>query len=312
MVAIRDLKCSQDIAEMAALGKFEEEFIVYGCCYVENGQVYYRVSTQEDELYLFIEQCMERGVYPSPVQRLLNRTLVPSGMQEEYLYQTKIMLAKQMQKNYPSALLKQFAVLAEQDDNDAAAAILYCIKKEFIGCFEREKLQLVQGIILFAYQQKKLTRQTYQAFQQWMAYLYSQMEDDVVIKKNFQRTFYGLAYRNEQGKIKYCVNARKSEVYRQRETLLYKGIWTTPLVQKTYYFNQQPNLSQVRADFLQQMEQWMGNTYWQLLEQINQLPSGTSSILWKQLMNCSLLEKEGALHAYFGMYQTMWQLAYDL
>ena len=132
MVAIRDLKCSQDIAEMAALGKFEEEFIVYGCCYVENGQVYYRVSTQEDELYLFIEQCMERGVYPSPVQRLLNRTLVPSGMQEEYLYQTKIMLAKQMQKNYPSALLKQFAVSAEQDDNDAAAAILYCIKKEFI------------------------------------------------------------------------------------------------------------------------------------------------------------------------------------
>ena len=65
MVAIRDLKCSQDIAEMAALGKFEEEFIVYGCCYVENGQVYYRVSTQEDELYLFIEQCMERGVYPN-------------------------------------------------------------------------------------------------------------------------------------------------------------------------------------------------------------------------------------------------------
>ena len=40
MVAIRDLKCSMDIAEMAALGKFEQEFMVYGCCYQEKGNCF--------------------------------------------------------------------------------------------------------------------------------------------------------------------------------------------------------------------------------------------------------------------------------
>lgn len=308
MVAIRDLKCSWDIAEMAALGKFEEEFIVYGCCYVENGQVFYRMSTQEDEMYLFVEQCMERGVYPSPVQSILNRTLVPSGMQDEYLYKTKIMLAKQMQEQYPSELLKQFAILAEIDENNNAAELLYRIKKSLVGCFVRERLELVQGIILFAYQQKKLTRQTYQDLQQWLAYVYRQMEDDVVIKKNVQRTFYGMAYRNEAGKVKYFTNARKSEVYKRREQLLCQGIWTTPIVQKTYYFEQQPNLSQIRTEFIQQMGQWMDGDYWQVLDTINQLSTGILPVQWKKLQEQSVLERNEVVEEYFKFYQHMWQL----
>lgn len=308
MVAIRDLKCSWDIAEMAALGKFEEEFIVYGCCYVEDGQVFYRMSTQEDEMYLFVEQCMERGVYPSPVQSILNRTLVPSGMQDEYLYKTKIMLAKQMQEQYPSELLKQFAILAEIDENNSAAELLYRIKKSLVGCFVRERLELVQGIILFAYQQKKLTRQTYQDLQQWLAYVYRQMEDDVVIKKNVQRTFYGLAYRNEAGKVKYFTNARKSEVYKRREQLLCQGIWTTPIVQKTYYFEQQPNLSQIRTEFIQQMGQWMDDDYWQVLDTINQLSTGILPVQWKKLQEQSVLERNEVVEEYFKFYQHMWQL----
>ena len=308
MVAIRDLKCSWDIAEMAALGKFEEEFIVYGCCYVENGQVFYRMSTQEDEMYLFVEQCMERGVYPSPVQSILNRTLVPSGMQDEYLYKTKIMLAKQMQEQYPSELLKQFAILAEIDENNSAAELLYHIKKSLVGCFVRERLELVQGIILFAYQQKKLTRQTYRELQQWLAYVYRQMEDDVVIKKNVQRTFYGMAYRNEAGKVKYFTNARKSEVYKRREQLLCQGIWTTPIVKKNYYYEQQPNLSQIRTEFIQQMGQWMDDDYWQVLDTINQLSTGILPVQWKKLQEQSVLERNEVVEEYFKFYQHMWQL----
>lgn len=308
MVAIRDLKCSWDIAEMAALGKFEEEFIVYGCCYVEDGQVFYRMSTQEDEMYLFVEQCMERGVYPSPVQSILNRTLVPSGMQDEYLYKTKVMLAKQMQEQYPSALLKKFAALAEIDANDNAAELLYRIKKSLIGCFERERLELVEGMIQFAYQQKKLTRQTYQELQQWLAYVYRQMEDDVVIKKNVQRTFYGMAYRNEAGKVKYFTNARKSEVCKRREQLLCQGIWTTPIVQKTYYFEQQPNLGQVRVEFLDQMAQWMDDDYWQTLDEIVQLSAETLPAQWNQLQEQTATEQSEAVQNYFKLYECMWQL----
>lgn len=120
MVAVRDLKCSMDIAEMAALGWFAEEFIVYGCCYVENGKLYYKVSSQNTELYQFREEYMKKGIYVSPITELLNRVSVPSGMQDEYLLRTKIKLAKKMQQDYDSALMLKFVTLVAQNSNDSA------------------------------------------------------------------------------------------------------------------------------------------------------------------------------------------------
>ena len=208
------------------------------------------------------------------------------------------MLAKQMQEQYPSELLKQIANLPEIDENNNAAELLYRIKKSLVGSFVRDRLEMVQGIILFAYQQIKLTPHTYQDLQQWLAYVYRQMEDDVVIKKNVQRTFYGMAYRNEAGKVKYFTNARKSEVYKRREQLLCQGIWTTPIVQKTYYFEQQPNLSQIRTEFIQQMGQWMDGDYWQVLDTINQLSTGILPVQCKKLQEQSVLERNEVKEEY--------------
>ena len=62
MVSIREMAVANDIAEMAALGWFPHEFIVYGCCYVENGKLYYKVSSQNTELYHFKEECLKKNM----------------------------------------------------------------------------------------------------------------------------------------------------------------------------------------------------------------------------------------------------------
>ena len=40
----RDMCCIAAVGNMASMGRFEEEFIMYGCAYLENGNVTYRIS----------------------------------------------------------------------------------------------------------------------------------------------------------------------------------------------------------------------------------------------------------------------------
>lgn len=309
MVAIRDLKCSMDIAEMAALGKFEQEFIVYGCCYVEQGKTMYRVSTQAIDIYRFWERCLEKDIYPSPVIRLLNRVLVPSGMQESYLFQTRIRLARKIQAMYPQQFLFDFMHTAVAQSNDSAAALFYQLQQQMIGCFDRDILQLVEGLIVYAYQQKKLKQQTYQDLQQWVNDLYRQMEDDVVMKQNFQRTFFGFAYYDARQKLHYYTNAQESDVYEKREALLCQGILPTPIVQKTYYYVQQPDLRTVKEAFVQQMERWLDEEYWQYLTEINRKPAVVSQTQYQKLLQYAERENGQGMQQYLQLYRCLWQVA---
>lgn len=308
MVAIRDLKCSMDIAEMASLGWFPQEFIVYGCCYVENGKLYYKVSSQDAELYQFKEAAIKRNIYVSPIVSLLNRVSVPSGMQEEYAFQTKLKLAKQLQQEYDADFMQQFSTFAEQDGNDSAATLLYELKHKLIGCFDRDVLDLAKSIVAHAFCQKKLKYATYAELQEWFSYIYSQMEDDIVIQKNFKRTFYGFAYRTDCGSIRYFVNASESEMQKKKEELYCKGILTTPVLQKIYFFDNQPNLANVKNTFVQQLEQWMDAEYWQYLDTINALPSSIS-VQELTTFTQNLPIQQIALQKHVQYYQTMWNLS---
>lgn len=308
MVAIRDLKCSMDIAEMAALGWFAEEFIVYGCCYMENGTIYYKVSSQNTELYRFKDECMKHGIYVSPVVELLNRVMVPSGMQEEYLLKTKLKLAKQMQRNYDTDLLCTFTALAQQDDNNSAANLMREIQHKMTGCFEREVVQLVESIIEYAFQQKKLNRQTYAELCQWLDYMYGQMEDDVVIRKNFQRTFYGFAYRTTAGALRYYTNASAGETRKRKEELLCKGTQSTPILQKTYYFDNQPNLLQVKEKFVAQLKQWMDEEYWGYLHDIDKLPVQLLMEPYHSLIQQAKERNSGSMTELLQYYDCLWNL----
>lgn len=305
MVAKRDLVVANDIAEMAALGWFPHEFIVYGCSYVQDGTQYYKVSSQDTELYHFKEECLKQNVYVSPIVELLNRISVPSGMQEEYMLRTKIKLAKQLQTDFDSVWMQQFSQFAEQEGNDSAAALLFDLKEKLIGCFERDVLDLSSSIVEYAFNQKKLKQETYMELKRWLKYVYSQMEDDVVIRKNFKRTFYGFAYKTDTGMIRYIANASEREVRRRKEELYCKGVASTPILQKTYYFDNQPNLASVRDQFLIVLKQWMDEEYWWYLEAIDALPVAVSADLVEQLEQ-AIPAGQAMLQKQMQYYRSLW------
>lgn len=308
MVAVRDLKCSMEIAEMAALGWFAEEFIVYGCCYVENGKLYYKVSSQNTELYQFREEYMKKGIYVSPITELLNRVSVPSGMQDEYLLRTKIKLAKKMQQDYDSALMLKFVTLVAQNSNDSAAELLNELKKKLAGCFEREIIQLVESIVEYAFQQKKLEMTTYWNFCCWLDYIYNQMEDDVVIRRNFQRIFYGFAYRTNTGVLKFYANASEGEARKRKEALLCQGIRSTPILWKKYSFDSHPDLMQVKEEFLKQLAVWIDEEYISYLQQIDNLPTAVPTEQYQALMKQAEVEKKTAVLELLRYYKCLWSL----
>lgn len=304
MVAKRDLVVANDIAEMAALGWFPHEFIVYGCCYIENGIMYYKVSENDTVLYHFKEESLKCNVYVSPIVELLNRVLIPSGMQDEYMMRTKIQLAKQLQQDYPVSMMSCFALLAEREGNDSAAKLLYELKRKLTGCFEREVLMLVESIIEYAFQQKKLKLDTYTELKQWMSYIYRQLEDEMVPYRRFKRTFYGFAYKTDTGDVKYFVNASESEARKRKEVLYIKGIQTTPILQKKYSFSLQPNLSEVKKEFQNQLERWLDTEYWWYIETINAMPTVIAGNEYENLYQ--LAKDTPMVQQHMQYYQTQW------
>ena len=304
MVATRDIKCGNDVAKMAALGRYAEEFIIYAVSYVEEGRVLHRVSSDEDEIWRFVEECQRGERYPTLMQKWVNRTLVPSGERDSYLLRSKISMAQKMKRYYPETFLLTLQQFAEQANTNTAGELLEKWQDELIGCFVRQRLDCFAHLVQYAYSAKKLSRQDHEQLRCYLAHIDKQMEDDVVIKKNFERTFYGIGY-YARGKKQYFVNAQRSLVWQRRQQLMSTGIKTTPIWQKTYGYDYQPDLMQTKKEFLDYMQAWFDDGYWQRLEQIDALPSAISSADYQAWLN-SLRTEDAEQLATAKYYQTLW------
>lgn len=306
MVAARDIKCGNDVAKMAALGRYAEEFIVYAVSYQENGQLWHRVSSDQEELWRFVEDCQQRDIYPTIVEEWVNRTLVPSGERDTYLLNSKISLAQKMKRHYTEAFMAELTQFAQAENNNTASALLEGEHEALLGCFERERLERFGTLVQYAYNAKKLSRNEYDRLQNWLAHIFKQMEDDVVIKKNFGRTFYGIGYK-EQSKQKYYTNANKPLVWQKRQQLLQEGKMTTPIWQKTYWYDYQPDLLSTKKAFLAYLEQWFDGGYWQQLEAIQALPAAIDAHAYEGWLRTLEKAPDGQLLT-ARYYKTCWGL----
>ena len=82
-------------------------------------------------------------------------------------------------------------------------------------------------------------------------------------------------------------------------------IKTTPIWQKTYGYDFQPDLAQTKCEFLAYMQQWFDNGYWQRLEQIDALPSAISRENYQVWLD-SLSKDVPEQIATAKYYQTLW------
>ena len=81
----RDMRCASDVSRMAALGRFDTEFLVYGCAYQHQNKIYYQISDNQKAQQDFFQQSVRQNCYPTPVVRYIHRSAVPAGMEEQIM-----------------------------------------------------------------------------------------------------------------------------------------------------------------------------------------------------------------------------------
>ena len=273
MVAIRDLKCSQDVEKMTELRRFEEEFNVYGISYKKENQIWHQVSSDPIELFEFIEHAVCKNIYPTVINQWINRVLVPAGEEEYFLLETKQSLAKKQKRIYTSVFFDHFYKFANTKNSNAAYPCLKQLQEDLIGRFDREKLNLFDKLLLYSLEAKKITSSTYHEFKNWVESQYQQMEDDIIIKKDLKRTYSGIKYYDENNTIKYYLNAKPEIVYFKREQLILENKIVTPIWTKNYWFQHIPNGADVRKQFLSEMNSHYSEKIMSLFSYIHTLPS---------------------------------------
>lgn len=285
---LRDIQCSSSVGKMAELGKFDQEFTVYGCAYRQSGETYYRVSEHAETIYRFCERSRLSGLYTTKVMSYTERTGVPSGTKDDIWEESKWALAQQLSEIYPDRYLDFVNHLSGIPSNNAAWALLQPWQKHLEGRFERDQLQLFGHVIDYCFGAKLLYQDNYGQLKDWLENNWRQMEDDVIIKDVYERTLYGIAYR-QYGQIFYEYDAKYANVYRKRQQYLSEGVLVTPIYSQTYWFNTFNKFPDVKAQYLDKLGQILAPCL-MLMEKIHQLPSFIAPEKFKELYHQAVQE----------------------
>lgn len=262
MASIRDLTCIRSVSHMAEYGKYEEEFVVYGCACKENGKLVYRISPQYHEIAKYTHQAEMSYVALSPIVSMLHRGIVQTGQREQILYETELQLARNIQEQYTHAFFDAVKSCLETAPNDEAKTMLNTLREKMNGIFSKEYIQLYEGLVNIAYKAKNLSEESFCEIQKWIRKMKLQMECDIVAKRPFVRTFYGIGYINGQGQYQYKVNADELIILQEQRKLKRDNIPVTPIFQKTYWYDYGIEPKTIRENFKKELELYYNDQYW--------------------------------------------------
>lgn len=254
MLDMRDAQLAAEVARKAELGWFDVEFTIYGCCYWDKGERFYRLSADAEKIYNFIENGAKNGIMPSNIMAISEKYPVPVGMQDSVTLDVKKALARKMQEAYPAEFFHYLAQLKKKTSQDDGYAFLLEKKKEAESCFENEKLRRFAVLLEHFYACNKVSAEHYALLRQWLNEERKNMEDDPIRKDICEKTFYAVGYLNGE-QVKYVSNARKATVYKKRDELLRRGFYTTPVYEQTYYYNYNVRLPQVSQWFENELKE---------------------------------------------------------
>ena len=301
----RDVKCAGDVGRMATLGKFNVEFDAYGCTYWQEGKQYYRVSSNGEAMFDFVAACGRKGIYPTPIKQYTYQTVVPVEMREKFSEQTKMKLARQMKETY-RGLFAVLQPLAETIANNESLPYLQQEAERLEGHFDDMALQRFAGTMQFAYDAKILTGAGLQQLQQWMERERKQMEDDPVVADRFERTFYGFAYIDGAGAVKYFLDAQKLMTQERRQKFALAGNFVCPMLQKKYWFGTVGQMGEVKAQFLRELKNLQDEAYIAYLQQLKQLPGVISDTAFAEAREALQETDSAEAVTVFDYYCRMW------
>lgn len=277
MGSIRDINCGTDVSMMEKLGRFDKEFIIYGCTYMKQGKRLYYMTSRREKIYEHIQKCLLNDVWPTSVQSLLVSCAVPAGSREEIAQDAKIALAEQMKEDFSDDYFNLLQDIAPKSVTDGALKLLLNEKNNLEGYFDRDYLLRFEGLIEMAYYEKILTTNSFIMLKEWVKKELRQMEDDIVLKNHFKRTFSGFAYLRN-GKINYFYDGQKATVCEKEHQMQKEGDITTPIISKTIWFDSKTSVKTIREQFVIYLHAMLDEKYMDLVKKLKGLKSDNIKI----------------------------------
>ena len=269
----RDEDGMADFVKLLNLGCFGREFCVYGMAYEDEAGPAYRASGKALNLYEFARTCGIEGIYPTPVFSNLQRRISPAGTEDMIKNILKKETAAELKKKYNSTYFDAMHVLGKIGANNEAYALLSRMQDYLDGRYVESEIDLFEGLLLEAVNDKLLTTNAYLEFADWVKDVRKQLENDIKSKGRYEKVMSGFSYRDEKGSIKYFTDAFLQTSYETREEYELKGYQVTPLYVKKYWTREASEFIKVKKEFETHIRECLDADYWQLLDEIKAMPS---------------------------------------
>ncbi len=267
MMKLHDAQVADDVRRMAELGYFDTEFTMYGCAYLENGNRFYKISPNADDIYDFIEKSNLHNIFPSNVYQYTKKCPVPAGMKEVIAQDVKVELARKIRADFPLEFFTLMEKLADEITDDSAADFMWKKVEELEGVFDIEKLRRFEEQMEYIYTCRKITWETYKALRDWLKDERKSMLENFETKDIFEKTIYGMMYL-DGNRTRYVENARMEYVYEKLFDIESKGGMATPIFKRTFWYNYSYRLADVMQDYKKELRAYYNKEYIEELEKI--------------------------------------------
>ena len=141
--------------------------------------------------------------------------------------------------------------------------------------------KIFQILVEQAYSERKLTKYAYRNYRQWIKDVQADMDDDLIVKDIYHKTMYCMWY-EDNGKWKTVVNSQKDRLYIKQFEMMKSGKRTLPIYDKTYWYNTDYRLSDVREDFKAYLNSDLMKMFFDLAVAIKSMPSALDANVYKE------------------------------
>lgn len=278
----RDEDGMADFVKLLNLGCFGREFCVYAIGYEDEQGIAYRASGKALNLFEFTRYCGVNSIYPTPVFTNLQRRISPAGTEDMIKNLLKKETAIELKKQYNKDYFAAMHILGKISANNAAYDLLSQMRDYLDGRYVESEIDLFEGLLLEAVNDKLLTAGAYLEFADWLKDMRKQLENDIKSKGRYEKMMSGFSYKDGNGQIKYFTDAFLQTSYETREEYELKGYQVSPIYTKKYWCREASEFVKIRKTFDLHIKECFDINYWQLLEKIKAMPSAIPGDIYEE------------------------------
>lgn len=256
-----DELCAIQAGQLVDMGCLEYETAAYACAYLQNGKVYYYISSHDESIRDFCKRACLAGMYHTPIRYFVKRYDLIEFSEEELNQQFRYATACQMKESYPEKLFQAIEDLTAKPAANSGYAILQSAVKQLENRFDSKQLQLFEGLLVMLFEGRIINTEAYQLLQSWVKREYEKMAIEPVKYGTYKRRYAGFAYEDKQGKRYYFADAVLYTAEAKQEYYKNMGYLVTPILTVTYYADSYMNPVENKAAFMRELKQYLNDDY---------------------------------------------------